>query len=43
MTRRADPELAEELADRAAPAAPAAADQLRLATAITIRAFGGLG
>jgi MerR family transcriptional regulator, light-induced transcriptional regulator len=42
MIRRVDPELADELSDRSVPAPPAADDQLRLAAAITIRAFGGL-
>lgn len=42
MTRRADPELAGEVADRPAAAAPAPADQLRLATAITTRTLGAL-
>jgi DICT domain-containing protein len=42
MTRRADPELAEQLADRRPPVAPAPAEQLRLATAITTRTLGAL-
>jgi MerR family transcriptional regulator, light-induced transcriptional regulator len=42
MTRRSDPELADKLAGRAAPAAPATADQLRLAAAITTRTLGAL-
>jgi DICT domain-containing protein len=43
LTRRVDPELAARIGERLAPAAPAAADQLRLATAITTRTLGGLG
>jgi DICT domain-containing protein len=43
MTRRAAPDLAERLADRAAAAPPAPAEQLRLATAITTRTLGALG
>ncbi len=42
MTRRGDPELADRLAELPPPAAPAAADQLRLATAITNRTLGAL-
>ena len=42
MTRRSDGALAARVADRPAPAAHAAADQLRLATSIATRTLGAL-
>jgi MerR family transcriptional regulator, light-induced transcriptional regulator len=42
LARRADPRLADQLEERAAPAPPPAAEQLRLAAAITTRTLGAL-
>lgn len=42
LARRTDPRLADRLDQRAAPAPPPTADQLRLAAAITTRTLGAL-